>query len=406
MPAIGFGRLLCVFALVAMTANAQIPREEYHERRTKIQKDFDGILVLAGWQEGPDEVYRTYQESNFYYLTGWQEPGAILVVTPKREVLFLPKRNERKERYNGTRLAYGDPGANEKVGIAEVAPLEQFESRLAQLLPDGQDVYTLISHPFAAKLKALVPMRDMRDATSIIGKLRTRKSAAEIAAIQKATDVSMDAHRQSWKRLKAGAYEYNASSVFTQAVLDAGCARHAYEPIFGSGPNSTILHYNANDRRMDSGELILIDAGASCQAYASDITRTLPVNGKFTDRQRQIYEVVLGAQKAAIDAARPGVTPAKLGEIARKYMDEHGGLGKYLTHGISHHVGLDVHDPGPPNVPLEKDNVVTVEPGIYIPEERFGVRIEDVILITDGPAKVLSGALAKESPEVEKTLVR
>jgi Xaa-Pro aminopeptidase len=201
----------------------------------------------------------------------------------------------------------------------------------------------------------------------------------------------------------------------SDVFFENGCERYAYSPIVGSGPNSTILHYSANRRRMDQGELLLIDAAAECGYYASDITRTVPINGKFTARQREIYEIVLGAQKAAIAAIKPGARMAgetdSITRIARDYINSHGKdlhgepLGKYFTHGLGHPVGIDVHDPAV-NGPLQAGMVITVEPGIYIPEENIGVRIEDVVLVTEKGARVLSQALPREVDEIEKALAR
>jgi Xaa-Pro aminopeptidase len=213
----------------------------------------------------------------------------------------------------------------------------------------------------------------------------------------------------------AGRFEYQIAATFLDTFLDAGCEGPAYSPIVASGPNGPILHYMANQRRMDRGELVLIDAAAQCDEYASDITRTLPVGGKFTPRQREVYQVVLGAQKAAIAAVHPGAwlggdAPNSLTKIARDYMDAHGKdqhgepLGKYFTHDIGHQVGLQVHDPGASG-PLEAGMVITIEPGVYIQEEQLGIRIEDVVLVTaNGGAKVLSAALPKEPDQIEEAV--
>jgi Xaa-Pro aminopeptidase len=204
-------------------------------------------------------------------------------------------------------------------------------------------------------------------------------------------------------------------TAMTAVYFDSGCERNAYAPIVASGPNAVTLHYNRNDRRMDAGELLLMDVGAECAMYAADLTRTIPVSGKFTARQRELYEIVLGAQRAAIAAAKPGMTLAREGAkslflVAKNYMDASGKsasgkpLGDYFTHGLGHHIGLDVHDPGVPAAPLEAGNVITIEPGIYIPEEGIGIRIEDMILITETGAKVLSAGLPSAPEEIEKIL--
>jgi Xaa-Pro aminopeptidase len=198
----------------------------------------------------------------------------------------------------------------------------------------------------------------------------------------------------------------------TGTYFEHGCDRSAYSPIVGSGPNSVVLHYMTNHRRIDSGEVVLMDVGAECSDYATDVTRTVPANGKFTARQREIYDIVLGAQKAAIAAVKPGAhmhgDGASLQQIAYEYINTHGKdshgapLGKYFTHGLSHFVGLDVHDPGDTNQPLKAGMVITIEPGIYLPEENIGVRIEDTILVTENGAKVLSAGLPREAAEIEK----
>jgi Xaa-Pro aminopeptidase len=242
------------------------------------------------------------------------------------------------------------------------------------------------------------------------------KSPEEIALIQHATDVTLASHRAAWQRAAPGLYEYQVAAAMTETYADAGCERSAYAPIVGSGPNSVYLHYSRNGRRMDAGEVLLMDVAAECAGYASDITRTIPVGGKFTARQREIYDIVLGAQKAAIAAVKPGMTlsktaPNTLYKVAYDYINSHGKdlhgerLGKYFTHGIGHHVGLDVHDASDPGAPLEAGMVITIEPGIYIPEENLGVRIEDVVLVTEHGGKVLSAALPREPGEIEKLLL-
>jgi Xaa-Pro aminopeptidase len=241
------------------------------------------------------------------------------------------------------------------------------------------------------------------------------KSPSEIAAIQKATDASIDAHRAAWRMLKPGKYEYQVAAVMVETYMSQGCRRSAYAPIVGSGPNSTTLHYSRNSRHMDAGEVVVMDVAGECGNYASDITRTVPVNGKFSPRQREIYDVVLGAQKAAIAAVKPGMTlgrttPNSLYQIAYDYINTHGkdlhgqALGKYFTHGLSHDVGLDVHDSADYNLPLKAGMVITVEPGVYIPEENIGIRIEDVVLVTEGGGKVLSEALPKDPDAIEHAL--
>ncbi|HTA70470.1 MAG TPA: Xaa-Pro peptidase family protein [Bryobacteraceae bacterium] len=411
-------RLLAAVLLMAplgLPLEAKMPPDEFKTRRANLRSSLDGVLVLFGRVEGRDEVFRVGQDPNFYYLTGWSQPGARLLVTPTREVLFLPHHNERVEHFQGRRSSAEDADVHALTGFEEVRPVEKFESELGQALSEQDKFYASLNQTATEKLKALYPFREISDAVPLITKLRVKKSPAELAAIQHATDVSVEAHRAAWKRMAPGLSEYQVASVLWSTYIESGCEGVAYSPIVGSGPNSTILHYSANQRRMDQGEVVVMDAAAQCADYASDITRTVPVGGKFSARQREIYKIVLGAQKAAIAALKPGVRMAGPGDsltkIARDYMDAHGRdqhgepLGKYFIHGLGHNVGLEVHDPGVDG-PLEAGMVVTIEPGIYIPEESLGVRIEDVVLVTENGAKVLSAALPKEADEIEKAVAK
>jgi Xaa-Pro aminopeptidase len=286
---------------------------------------------------------------------------------------------------------------------------------LARALQSAEKVYAMPRQPGTEKLKTFLAFRDLSDAGPVIAKLRMKKSEAEVAAIQHATDVSIKGHFAAWKRLQAGLYEYQIAATMSNVFFENGCEGYAYSPIVGSGPNSTVLHYSSNHRRMDRGEVVVMDVAAECGNYASDITRTVPVSGKFTPRQREIYDIVLGAQKAAIAAIKPGARmwgeEGSITRIARDYINSHGQdlqgkpLGKYFTHGLGHPVGIDVHD-AMINEPLEAGMVITVEPGIYIPEENIGVRIEDVVLVTQEGAKILSAALPREADAVEKALAK
>jgi Xaa-Pro aminopeptidase len=393
-----------------------IPPSEYHQRRENLRKDLKGSLVLFGNREDPELVGRFRQESNFYYLTGWTEPGARLLITHDDEILFLPHHNEVVERFTGRRTCAEDPGAREKTGFQTVLPIEKFEAQLLKALDSGPDFFALSKSQDLERLKPLLALRDIGDAAAMIGKLRRTKSQTEIAELQHAADVSMAAHLAAWKQMTPGAYEYQPQAVFTEVLLNRGCEDYAYPPIIGSGPNGTVLHYEANRRRMDAGELVVIDAAAQCDYYASDITRTIPVDGKYSTREREIYGIVLGAQKAAIAAMKPGALyygqAGSITQLAKDYIDSHGkdkhgrSLGKYFTHGLGHFVGIDVHDAGGVPLKLEEGMVLTVEPGIYIPEENIGVRIEDVVLVTHDGVKVLTSALPKEPDEVEKVLAR
>jgi Xaa-Pro aminopeptidase len=408
---------LC-FAIAAIL-QAKPPLDEFHERRAALRQSLDsGVFLLRGREEAYDPVVRFQQDTNFYYLTGWAEPGATLILTPSEEILFVPSHNERAERYSGKRVAAQDGDARKLTGFDHVLPIEKLETELDRELSAHDRLYAPWVEAYTGQLRARYPFRALADATPLISKLRAIKSEAEIAAIQHATDVSVETQRAAWKRVASGRYEYQIAATLVSGFVDQGCEGPAYSPIVGSGPNGAILHYMANQRRMDRGELVVIDAAAQCDNYASDITRTVPVGGKFNSRQRQLYEVVLGAQKAAIAAVKPGVFLSEAGhsgpgvsltKIARDYIDAHAKdshgdpLGKYFSHDIGHQIGLDVHDPYIDG-PLVAGMVITIEPGVYIPEEKLGIRIEDVVLVTPTGAKVLSAALPKEADEIEKAV--
>jgi Xaa-Pro aminopeptidase len=424
-------RFVLFLALVTQLAAqlAAAPSPDYATRRTSLRKSIpDGVLVLFGSKESDDLHEPYFQQTDFLYLTGWEEPGAILILTPEpdkedpdftqrsqapREILFLPQRLIREEKWTGRKLGPSDPEAPALTGIAAVHPAERFETELRTLLDIYPNLYTLTTDPLATPLTQLFPRRPPIDARVKIASLRMVKSAEEIALIQKATDASILAHRAAWKSIRPGQYEYQTAAVMVGTYMAEGCRRSAYAPIVGSGPNSTTLHYSKNSRRMDSGEVVVMDVAAECGNYASDITRTIPVNGKFTPRQREIYNVVLGAQKAAIAAVKPGASVASragLYKVAFDYINTHGKdlhgdpLGKYFTHGLSHHVGLDVHDSSDNNEPLKPGMVITIEPGVYIPEENIGVRIEDILLVTETGARVMSAALPTDPDEIERAL--
>jgi Xaa-Pro aminopeptidase len=408
-------RILALALLLAPLALPKMPLDEFRTRRANLRKGLDGVVLLASRTEARDEVFRVDQEPNFYYLTGWTDPGARLIITPSREILFLPHHDARREQFMGKRSSAEDSDARALTGFEEVLPIEKFEAELDQALSANEKIYSLPNTAFADKLKSLYPFREISDASPSIAKLRMKKSPAELAAIQRATDVSLEGHRAAWKRMAAGMYEYQLEAALVNTFIENGCEGVSYAPIVGSGPNSTVLHYSSNHRRADTGEVVVIDSAAQCDEYASDITRTSPVGGKFSKRQREIYEIVLGAQNAAIAAAKPGIRLSgptnSLTKIAKDYMDAHGKdlhgepLGKYFIHGIGHQVGLQVHD-ATVDGPLEAGMVVTIEPGIYIPEENIGVRIEDVILVTENGAKLLSGALPREPDEIEKAVAK
>jgi Xaa-Pro aminopeptidase len=416
--------LLCALLAAQPVMAGATGLEAYRARRAELAKSLqDGVLVLFGGAEKGDSDIRTgfFQEPNFYYLTGWREPGAILMLAPRpedspREILFLPRHDAGAEKYTGRKTGPGDGQVTEFTGFDTVLPAENFESELRRELERHANIYT-VGESAVSRLKALAPLRDVNDAARTIAHLRMIKSAEELALIQRAIDATLEAHRTAWKMAAPGLYEYQVAAAMTFSYQDHGCERNAYAPIVGAGPDSTILHYSRNSRRMDRGEVLLMDVGAECSGYAADITRTIPVGAPFSKRQREIYDIVLGAQNAVIAAIKPGMYlskqfPNNITAVAYDYINTHGKdlhgepLGKYFTHGVSHHVGLDVHDATDFSTPLAEGMVITVEPGIYIPEENIGIRVEDMVLVTKDGAKLLSGALPRDAGEIERALGR
>jgi Xaa-Pro aminopeptidase len=414
------------------------PLGVFAERRAKLVAAVNAPIVLFGYT-GHEEANPSYvfmQEENFYYLTGHNEEGAALLLVPEsadekgwtgqHEILYLPPRNPAEERWNGPRMGPDDPGILEKTGFARVETFAKLHDTFAALTKNYPEIYAELpgphdeGYPHAANwsqwVKEAAPQASLKDISSAVGTLRAIKSPGELALIQKAVDPSIDAHFEAMKMVRPGLYEYQVAARMVDIHGYAGCETEAYAPIVGTGFNSTVLHYNKLDRRIEDGDIVLLDVGGQYSGYASDITRTIPANGKFTPRQREIYEIVLGAQNAAMAALKPGMTlggkdaATSLQKIAMDYIDSHGkdkegrSLGRYYIHGLSHHVGLDVHDPSGPSRPLEPGMVITIEPGIYIPEENLGVRIEDDVLITATGYKQLTARLPRSPDEIEKIM--
>jgi Xaa-Pro aminopeptidase len=439
-PLLRSSLIVFLFVFLAPLARAweREPNGVFAERRAKLVAAVGAPVVIFGYT-GHEEANPSYvfmQEENFYYLTGHNEEGAALLLFPEsaaekgwtgpREVLYLQPRDLKQEQWNGPRMGPDDPGIKEKTGFADVEAFAKLHDTLVTLTKNFPEIYTELpgphsedGYPHAANwskwVKEAAPQSTLKDVSSAVGTLRAIKSPGELALIQKAIDPSIDAHFAAMKMMHSGLYEYQVAAKMVEIHDNAGCETEAYAPIVGSGINSTVLHYNKLDRKIDGGEVVLMDVGGQYSGYASDITRTIPADGKFTPRQREIYEIVLGAQNAALAALKPGMMmtgdgPNSLQKIAKEYIDSHGkdkegrSLGRYYIHGLSHHVGLNVHDASGPSRPLEPGMVITIEPGIYIPEENLGVRIEDDVLITPTGYKMLTARLPRSPDEIEKIM--
>jgi Xaa-Pro aminopeptidase len=416
------------------------PNSDFRERRQSVAAKAMGgavLLFASNEAEGPNDLYGYRPDDNFFYLSGWSEPGAALLIVggagsadhPYTEILFLPNHNPSQEKWTGPKLGADDPDAAKTTGFDRVEVLDNLRTELVRLLPSKKaKIYTDV--PAEGEISNSTAPLDwltranafpvgilFEDVRPMLEWLRTFKDAGEIERIRHATDASIAAHFAAMRAVKPGITEREVSALMQYEWGKRGCERPAYAPIVGSGFYSTVLHYSADSGTMQSGDVVVIDAAGEYSMYASDITRTLPISGKFTARQREIYDIVLGAQQAAAAAFRSGKShlrqnqPDSIYDVAYNYINTHGKdlhgepLGKYFIHGLSHYVGLNVHDPNDYNVALGPGAVFTNEPGIYIPEEKLGVRIEDILYVDkDGKLVNLTANLPHTADDVERAM--
>ena len=435
--------MLVVVALapVARSLEKQ-PASTYHARRVALAAKLDGGIAVLFAAEEPVLDFMPYrQDADFYYLTGWNEPGAALMVVGAskqpghageyKEILFLPTRNLRTETYTGAKMDAATPGVAQATGVDAVEQMTELPAELNKVIAaDRREAFNLWTQPDAEQAKALVSFNAVtlglgqapaaHDVTSLTMPLRQVKDDGEIELIKKATAASIAAQREMMQDVKPGVTERAIAGKMTAVWFEHGCERPAYAPIVGTGINSTTLHYSENSRTAEDGDVVLVDAACEYSMYASDITRTVPANGHFTTRQREMYDIVLGAQQAAINAFVAGKSkindfyhkdPDSLDVAAYDYINTHGKdlhgqpLGKYWEHGLGHMMGIDVHDPGNYPAVLKPGMVFTIEPGVYIPEEKIGVRIEcDFLVDADGKLIDLDAGLPHTADEVEAAM--
>jgi Xaa-Pro aminopeptidase len=410
----------------------------YRERRQRLaDRVGSGTIVLwgAGDERGYGDVGTFRQGSAFFHLTGVELPNAILVLRPSEglDALFLPPRNPNVERWTGPKHGPGDEAAA-ALGFAEVwstepseivldarrRPVPGFEGRLhGWLAEDGATLWTELpavagsavlppTHRFVARLRERLPSFAVRDLADRLTELRLVKDAGEIALLRKAIAASVAGQRAAARAIAPGVGEGAVDGVVYAAFRGAGAEGLAFPSIVGSGLNATTLHYDQNVGVCADGELVVVDIGARYGYYCGDLTRTFPVNGRFTERQRAVYDLVLAAHDRVAEAIRPGLTIFDLRKIAYGVMEASGlrdgagaTLGQYFIHGLGHFLGLDAHDPGSDGTPLEPGMVITNEPGIYIPDEGLGVRIENDFLVTESGAENLSAELPTAAQEIE-----
>jgi Xaa-Pro aminopeptidase len=417
----------------------------------------NSVAILPAAREvtrSNDTEYRFRQDSDFYYLTGFPEPDAVAVVAPGREearyTLFVRPRDKEKETWTGRRA--GVEGAKEKFGADAAYAVEEFQEKLAELLDGARNLYYRLGNGNPeldqtvirqlARMRAL-GRRGVRapqaivDPGAILHEMRLLKTVEEITLMQRAADIAAEAHREAMRAARPGVKEYEIEALIEYIFRRSGANAPAYNSIVGAGANATILHYVNNESELKDGDLLLIDAGAEYEGFASDITRTFPVGGRFSQAQRDIYELVLDCQERCIRVVAPGVTLEAMHERSveiltegmvrlgllrgdvKKLIEEEA-YKKFYMHRLGHYLGMDVHDVGlyyadaNPR-PVEAGVVMTVEPGLYIAEDAedipdeyrgIGVRIEDDVLVTADGFRVLTDKAPKQIEEIESLMAR
>ncbi|WP_166257499.1 Xaa-Pro aminopeptidase [Marinobacter salicampi] len=433
-----------------------MPIKEFSQRRRRLMEQMapDSIAIIPSAPErvrNRDVLHPFRQDSDFHYLTGFGEPNAVLVLIPGREtgesVLFCRERNPEKELWDG--FLAGPEGAVERYGIDDGFPIADIDEILPGMIEGRSRVYYPLGkdHSFDAQVMDWVqiirskvrsgahPPGEFVALEHLLHDLRLYKSANEIKVMAKAGEISAEAHCRAMKRAGKGGYEYQLEAELIHTFMEHGARSTAYPSIVGSGANGCILHYIENSAPLNEGDLVLIDAGCELECYASDITRTFPVSGTFSEPQRALYEVVLAAQYAAIEAVKPGnhwnhPHQAALNVLTQGLIDlgliklgldeaiEKEAYKPFFMHRTGHWLGLDVHDVGDYKVGdawrvLEPGMVMTVEPGLYIApgnmdvEEKWrgiGIRIEDDVVVTREGCRVLTDAAPKTIADIESLM--
>ena len=417
----------------------------------------DAIAIIPAAHEmtrSYDTEFKFHQDPDFYYLTGFPEPDAIAVIAPSNKkhpfTLFVRPRDPLMETWYGRRE--GTEGAKKNYGADRALPIEKFESEFAKLVNGHEKLYyrfgvdskldqTIIQYLSGQRfrrLKTAYPPHTIVDPTIILGEMRLHKTPEEVEYMQKAGEIAAEAHVLAMQNTKPGMNESQIEALIEHHFRMAGANGVAYNSIIGGGDNATILHYVENNAPLKDGDLLLIDAGCEYKGYASDITRTFPVNGRFTKPQREVYDVVLEVQNECIEATKKGNTiqqrqdlsielltegMKKLGLLKGKTKDliKKKEYLKYYMHGVGHYLGLDVHDAGryfteqqaKNSRPFAPGMVLTVEPGLYIPPDDkdapskyrgIGIRIEDDVLVTENGNHNLTAKVPKDADVIEEIM--
>jgi len=408
-------------------------KDAYIENRSRFMENIENnsmVLLFAGkpCKKTGDELYKFTPNRNFYYLTGIQEEEHIVVISKVKDIvsekLFLKDLDLPKEMWNGKTLR--DSEGREISGIEDVLYMKDFNSHINRLINGSEEINLYldldrevideadsIANIFAKEIKNKYPQVIIRNLSSKIAPIRIIKSQQEIAEMQKAIEITIGGVKSLMKNAKAGIKEYELEAYFDFECKIRGVKDLAFGTIAAAGKNATILHYVENNSELKDGDLILFDLGAQWNLYNADITRVFPISGKFTDRQKEVYEAVLRVNKTVIEKIKPGVDSKELNAWARDLIAEEciklglikdkEEVNKYYWHSIGHSLGLDTHDLGVQGreFTFTEGMVFTVEPGIYISEENIGIRIEDDILVTKDGCEVLTKNMIKEVNEIE-----
>ena len=428
--------------------------EIFKKRRQKVMAGLNGAaLIVASHPEliRNDDVHYPYrQDSNLYYLTGFEEPESVLLLRPGQNpesVMFVRTKNMERETWDGFR--FGPEATQKEFLVDAVYPIEDFEKKSVELLKGYEELYYRMYKNSDMDLKiqnVLLQLKrsygrsgyglmTVKDADTFLGEYRLIKDENDLKNLRKACEISAEAHLQAMKFVRPNVTERQVQAVLSHTFYSQGSAREGYNYIVASGNNATTLHYNFNDQVCESGELLLIDAGCENNFHTGDITRTFPVNGRFTPIQKKVYEGVLKIQKEIIALINPGLFFKDLHAMGENLLtdlmlelslvsgrkedviksNEHR---KYYPHGIGHWLGMDVHDSGLYMIkgqprPIQAGMTFTVEPGLYIPANDksapaelrgIGIRIEDNILVTEKGCEVLTSIAPKEVDDIEKVM--
>ena len=431
-----------------------IPASEFARRRRQLMRmagDASAIVVAAAPERirNADNLYPYRQDSDFHYLSGFPEPDAVLALLPGRRqgeiILFCRERDPARERWEGARV--GSEGAIQRFGMDDAFPMEDIDDILPGMLEGRERLYCHFGRELDFDAQLLTWLRRLRSARGggvvprefvalghLLHDLRLYKSRNELRLMKRAAKVAVSAHMAALQVIRPGAGEYEVEAELLRSIRALG-AEPSYPAMVASGANACVMHYNANRDLLGDGDLLMIDAGAEVDCYASDITRTFPIGGRFSREQRALYDVVQAAQQAAIDVARPGrafsdAHDAAVREVAqglralkiiRGSADaaiENGTCARFFPHKTCHWLGLDVHDVGDYRIDgqsrvLEPGMVLAIEPGIYIPPEAtgvaehwrgIGIRIEDDVAVTHAEPEVLTDAMPRDAGEIERLL--